>query len=213
MKALTSPGTPHGKHRTMRRVSKPVMEKRRRERINHSLESLRLLMLENTDDERLKNPRVEKAEILECVVQFLKTEKEEQREHRATKRARTGEESPTVSSRESFHNGMRSCLLRVSHFITNQSQESERNGEDPVRTSFEHLEPKTHPSSPRHAQTPTPQSVQAALAPKNLSLHQRGFFHPYKRSMSELHCDTSLLLSSTTGFAHSTDPVWRPWPQ
>lgn len=27
------------------------MEKRRRERINHSLETLRLLLLENTDDE------------------------------------------------------------------------------------------------------------------------------------------------------------------
>lgn len=32
-------------------VSKPVMEKRRRERINHSLETLRLLMLENTHNE------------------------------------------------------------------------------------------------------------------------------------------------------------------
>lgn len=32
-------------------VSKPIMEKRRRERINHSLESLRLLMLEQTHDE------------------------------------------------------------------------------------------------------------------------------------------------------------------
>lgn len=33
------------------KVSKPVMEKRRRERINHSLESLRLLMLESTGDQ------------------------------------------------------------------------------------------------------------------------------------------------------------------
>ena len=33
------------------KVSKPQMEKRRRERINHSLEALRLLMLDNTQDE------------------------------------------------------------------------------------------------------------------------------------------------------------------
>lgn len=33
------------------KISKPQMEKRRRERINHSLETLRLLMLENTHDE------------------------------------------------------------------------------------------------------------------------------------------------------------------
>lgn len=32
-------------------ISKPQMEKRRRERINHSLETLRLLLLENTDNE------------------------------------------------------------------------------------------------------------------------------------------------------------------
>lgn len=33
------------------KISKPQMEKRRRERINHSLETLRLLMLKNTHDE------------------------------------------------------------------------------------------------------------------------------------------------------------------
>lgn len=33
------------------KFSKPQMEKRRRERINHNLETLRLLMLENTADE------------------------------------------------------------------------------------------------------------------------------------------------------------------
>lgn len=33
------------------KVSKPLMEKRRRERINHSLETLRLLMLDNTHNE------------------------------------------------------------------------------------------------------------------------------------------------------------------
>lgn len=32
-------------------ISKPQMERRRRERINHSLETLRLLLLENTDNE------------------------------------------------------------------------------------------------------------------------------------------------------------------
>lgn len=33
------------------KISKPQMEKRRRERINHSLETLRVLMLENTHNE------------------------------------------------------------------------------------------------------------------------------------------------------------------
>lgn len=33
------------------KISKPQMEKRRRERINHSLETLRVLMLESTHNE------------------------------------------------------------------------------------------------------------------------------------------------------------------
>ncbi|TMS17081.1 Transcription factor HES-7.1-A [Larimichthys crocea] len=86
MKALSSPESP--RKRTMRRVSKPLMEKRRRERINHSLETLRLLMLDNTHNEKLNNPKVEKAEILESVVDFLKTETEVGKGHRAA------EESP-----------------------------------------------------------------------------------------------------------------------
>lgn len=40
-------------------VPKPLMEKRRRERINHSLETLRLLMLESTRNEvRMLGPLV-----------------------------------------------------------------------------------------------------------------------------------------------------------
>ncbi|KAG9470937.1 hypothetical protein GDO78_016244 [Eleutherodactylus coqui] len=51
---------------------KPVIEKRRRDRINHSLENLRTLLLEATHDESLKNPKAEKADILKKTVQFLK---------------------------------------------------------------------------------------------------------------------------------------------
>ncbi|KAL4659963.1 transcription factor HES-7.1-B-like [Arapaima gigas] len=58
----------------LKKISKPEMEKRRRNRINHSLETLRLLLLENTNNEKLRNPKVEKAEILESVVEFLKAE-------------------------------------------------------------------------------------------------------------------------------------------
>nr|XP_025037059.1 transcription factor HES-7 [Pelodiscus sinensis] len=50
------------------------MEKRRRDRMNRSLERLRILLLEATQDERLKNPKVEKAEILQKTVHFLRTQ-------------------------------------------------------------------------------------------------------------------------------------------
>uniref|UniRef100_UPI0037E74603 hairy-related 5 n=1 Tax=Semicossyphus pulcher TaxID=241346 RepID=UPI0037E74603 len=215
MRALSSPESPQ---RTMRRVSKPVMEKRRRERINHSLETLRLLMLENTSDEKLKNPKVEKAEILESVVHFLKTDKGVHRGHRVMKRVLSREHRPTGVRRHSYQDGMRSCLLRVSNFITSKSQESGETGGDAVQASFAHPEPRTHPSSPGHihkALTPAPCGDPAALSPQYLPLHHRetGFSHPYHTEVTGLHCGTSKLLSSTAGCTHSTDPVWRPWPQ
>ncbi|KAM4747782.1 transcription factor HES-7-like [Rhinophrynus dorsalis] len=55
-----------------KRLMKPVIEKRRRDRINQSLEHLRTLLLEATQDESLKNPKTEKADILKKTVQFLK---------------------------------------------------------------------------------------------------------------------------------------------
>ncbi|XP_065272991.1 transcription factor HES-7 [Emys orbicularis] len=57
-----------------KKLLKPLMEKRRRDRMNRSLERLRLLLLEATQDERLKNPKVEKAEILQKTVHFVRTQ-------------------------------------------------------------------------------------------------------------------------------------------
>ncbi|XP_049898361.1 hairy-related 5 [Epinephelus moara] len=208
MKSFSSPESP--RQRTMRRVSKPVMEKRRRERINHSLETIRLLMLDNTHYENLKNPKVEKAEILESVVHFLKTEKEVEKGHRAVRRVLSREQRPASARQHNYHDGMRSCLLRVSHFIASKSQGSEEAGGDTVQASLALPGPQTHPSSPGHIH-----KAQVALSPQHPShrLRQHGISHPYLTQRAGLHCDTRELLSSTAACTHITDPVWRPWPQ
>ncbi|XP_038555843.1 hairy-related 5 [Micropterus salmoides] len=212
MKSLSSPESP--RQRTTRRLSKPLMEKRRRERINHSLETLRLLMLENTHDEKLKNPKVEKAEILESVVHFLKTDKEVERGHRATKKVLSRVQRPTCSRQQNYHDGMRSCLMRVSHFITSKSQKSEETGGGTAQASLAHAEPQSLPSSPGHihgALIPAPVGGSAALSPLTHHHSQHGICAPYQ-TQTGIHCDTRELLSSTAPRAH-TDPVWRPWPQ
>ncbi|XP_023251785.1 transcription factor HES-7.1-B-like [Seriola lalandi dorsalis] len=207
MKVLSSPESPG--QRSVRRVSKPLMEKRRRERINHSLETLRLLMLENTHNDKLKNPKVEKAEILESVVQFLKSEKE-------VDRVLSSEQ--TCARQYNYHDGMRTCLLRVSRFIATKGQESEETGEDTVQASFALPEPHTHPSSPGHihkALIPAPAGDPTTLAPQHLPHHhlQHGISHPYLTQRTGLHCETRKLLSSTAACTNIIDPVWRPWPQ
>lgn len=57
--------------RSRKRILKPVVEKKRRDRINHSLAELRTLLLNSTSDPRLQNPKIEKAEILDLAVEYL----------------------------------------------------------------------------------------------------------------------------------------------
>ncbi|XP_029297966.1 hairy-related 5 [Cottoperca gobio] len=206
MKALTSPESP--RQRSTRRVSKPVMEKRRRERINNSLETLRLLMLDNSHNDKLKNPKVEKAEILESVVNFLQTETEIGKGNRGTKRVLTRRQRPTSARQHNFHDGMRSCMLRVSHFIASQSQEADETDGDAVQSPLALPDSQTHPASPGHSQ-----GAQATLSPHHLAHHPQNSHPSYLNQRTGLHCDTRELLASAAACTHITDPVWRPWPQ
>ncbi|XP_074503720.1 hairy-related 11 [Sebastes fasciatus] len=66
---LQNPTLEEGKSR--KRVLKPVVEKKRRDRINQSLAELRSLLLNHTSDPRLQNPKIEKAEILDLAVEYV----------------------------------------------------------------------------------------------------------------------------------------------
>ncbi|KAG7329228.1 hypothetical protein KOW79_007402 [Hemibagrus wyckioides] len=55
-----------------RRKLKPVIEKKRRDRINQNLAVLRDLLFNSTADTRLQNPKLEKAEILDLAVQYIR---------------------------------------------------------------------------------------------------------------------------------------------
>nr|XP_057919638.1 transcription factor HES-7-like isoform X4 [Doryrhamphus excisus] len=57
--------------KSRKRILKPAVEKKRRDRINKSLAELRSLLLTNTADPRLQNPKIEKAEILDLTVEYL----------------------------------------------------------------------------------------------------------------------------------------------
>lgn len=55
-----------------RKSNKPIMEKKRRARINHCLNQLKALILE-ADNERSRHSKLEKADILEMTVKYLQT--------------------------------------------------------------------------------------------------------------------------------------------
>ncbi|XP_052005712.1 hairy-related 11 [Xyrauchen texanus] len=56
----------------IKRKLKPVIEKKRRDRINYNLEALRDLLYKNTADTRLQSHKLEKAEILDLAVQYIR---------------------------------------------------------------------------------------------------------------------------------------------
>ncbi|XP_076318572.1 protein hairy-like [Tachypleus tridentatus] len=62
-----------------RRVSKPLMEKRRRARINQSLSDLKSLLLEAIKSENPRHSKLEKADILEMTVRHLEDLHRQQR--------------------------------------------------------------------------------------------------------------------------------------
>eukprot|EP00066_Takifugu_rubripes_P005823 XP_003970151.1 PREDICTED: transcription factor HES-7.1-B-like [Takifugu rubripes] len=196
MKALSSGASGR---RTGRRFSKPQMEKRRRERINHNLETLRLLMLENTDYMNLKNPKVEKAEILESVIHFLKMGKE--------MKDREANELPTPTrlSQEAYDEGRRSCLLRIRDFISSKSRTlMEPSEESALQASPPPPQPQIHHRHIYGAQMHTPVRDSTLSPPHWLQQHTIAHPHLTATHTQELFSPLSPNIGA---------PVWRPWPQ
>lgn len=145
---------------------------------------------------------MEKAEILESVVQFLQTGKEEEKGRRVVRRVLSRDQRQARARQHSYDDGVRSCLLRVSDFIASKSHESEETGGGSVRASL---------ASAGNIHRIAAAGDPPARAPHLSGLH--GVPHPYPAKAIGLPCDTRMLLSSTAAPTHITDPVWRPWPQ
>ncbi|KAK7884860.1 hypothetical protein WMY93_027983 [Mugilogobius chulae] len=85
------------------KVSKPLMEKKRRARINQSLDQLKSL-LENHYSSTIRKRKMEKADILELTVRHLK---------HLQKRLKFSNVAPDSD----YQNGFRSCVSNVNHYL------------------------------------------------------------------------------------------------
>ncbi|XP_045900445.1 transcription factor HES-2-like [Micropterus dolomieu] len=86
-----------------RKSLKPLVERRRRERMNRSLESLKTLLQPQEANQR----RVEKAEILEHTVLFLKN----------TAKVDNTRDGGGGGQKYSFQDGISTCLQKAAHFL------------------------------------------------------------------------------------------------
>ncbi|TKS77385.1 Transcription factor HES-2 [Collichthys lucidus] len=89
----------------LRKTMKPLMEKRRRARINNSLNHLKNLILPLTGRDKSRYSKLEKADILEMTVRFLS-------------------DIPPVNTKnsaDSYKEGYKACLQRVSALLPKTS--------------------------------------------------------------------------------------------
>lgn len=146
----------------------------------------------------MKNPKVGKAEILEGVIHFLKTEK-------GLKGAVAKEKNPSSDGQHSYHDGMRSCLLRVRSFISSQNQEliesnaaspgSQEAQKAPLYLDHRHFVPVMTPLA-----EPSPALVHLQ--------HQ-----PFLTQLTSMRCESQELFATMAAPQHASSTVWRPWPK
>ncbi|KAM8928001.1 transcription factor HES-2 [Pelodytes ibericus] len=89
----------------MRKTLKPLMEKRRRARINESLNQLKTLILPLIGKDNSRYSKLEKADILEMTVRFLKDINPTQ----------------TQNSADRYRAGYRACIDRLSDILSKTS--------------------------------------------------------------------------------------------
>nr|AMB73112.1 Hes A [Crepidula fornicata] len=90
-----------------RKSSKPIMEKRRRARINASLAELKSLLLEVIKKEGARHSKMEKADILEMAVKHLR--------HVQRQQYTSGGADPTLSDK--YRLGFNECAQEVSRYL------------------------------------------------------------------------------------------------
>ncbi|XP_068079079.1 transcription factor HES-2.1 isoform X1 [Danio rerio] len=93
----------------LRKTLKPLMEKRRRARINDSLNHLKTLILPLVGKDASRYSKLEKADILEMTVRFLR-------------------DLPSSSAKgqtDSYKEGYKACLQRISTMLPQSNLETE----------------------------------------------------------------------------------------
>ncbi|KAM4732538.1 uncharacterized protein FYW61_008277 [Anableps anableps] len=102
--------------KSRKRILKPVVEKKRRDRINQSLVELRSLLLISTSDPRLQNPKIEKAEILDLAVEYLKkwTDRKDLKNDLQTPAATESRGAPLLSSETA---GFQQCMAQLNSYM------------------------------------------------------------------------------------------------
>ncbi|XP_073327293.1 transcription factor HES-2-like [Pagrus major] len=173
----------------LRKTMKPLMEKRRRARINDSLNHLKNLILPLTGRDKTRYSKLEKADILEMTVRFL------------------GDIPPvnTKNSADSYKEGYKACLQRVSALLpkTSLDQDACQRVNDFVQQSMSANVPPTCLNCCAQSSRTFPQIQQRLLSLKS-SFSSR--LESQSRSSSAV-----APIRAQPGPQAVSAAMWRPW--
>ncbi|KAM9786309.1 transcription factor HES-2-like [Neosynchiropus ocellatus] len=168
----------------LRKTMKPLMEKRRRARINESLDHLKNLILPLTGRDKSRCSKLEKADILEMTVRFLNDI------HPVS----------TKTSADSYREGYKACIQRVTALLpkTSLDQNACQRVTDFAQRSMSRISYPTCLNCCAQGSRTLPQIQQ-----KLLSLQSSSSARP--------ECQTRAPAPRQADQQVFSAPMWRPW--
>ncbi|XP_059807605.1 transcription factor HES-2.1 [Hypanus sabinus] len=170
----------------LRKTLKPLMEKRRRARINDSLNKLKTLILPLIGKDSPRYSKLEKADILEMTVRFL---------HNLPK-------TPFHSRLDSFREGYRACLLQLTRLLpSSKLSETElcNNLTSYLERCMDLPLASSHPYS--HSRAPScPEEARSSV--RSNSNHRAADLAPSSPAVSPRPQATA---------TYHDRAIWRPW--
>nr|AAI30111.1 Unknown (protein for MGC:160633) [Xenopus laevis] len=191
-----------------RKILKPVVEKQRRDRINRSLGEMRILLFQLTGNQKLQNPKMEKAEILELAVIYI----------RNVTRMKTHDPNKWASPAEKMYvSGFRECLDRTEDFISEISPKARAVFLDNLQTHLQQrlLLPQQvgGPGGDHEEDLMSNGSELSPIMDYSISRDELSLCTPSSSLGSESGSPPAWLPSSPPN-PHEQPPlyIWRPWP-
>ncbi|XP_013857097.1 transcription factor HES-2 [Austrofundulus limnaeus] len=174
----------------LRKTLKPLLEKRRRARINDSLSHLKSLILPLVGKDSARYSKLEKADILEMTVRFL----------------RDLPSAPVKDSADSYRDGYKACLQRVSALLpkTSLDQDACQRVHEFVQQSMSASVTPTCLNCCAQSSRSLPQIQQRLLSLKSSFNHRA-------ENQEALSGAAVAPLRAQSGPQPVCAAVWRPW--
>jgi hairy-and-enhancer-of-split protein len=181
---------------------KPMLERKRRARINKCLDELKDLIVSSLQAEGENVSKLEKADILELTVRHL---------HKLRRQHSLGL-TPEVAYADRFRAGFTHCAAEVSQYLTAaaSSPTSPLNIDPTTRTRLlQHLG-----SCVRHIDSTSSNAIQAAAAdtsPISPHCYNNAYTPPASPHLQGPLSPSATLVLTTAKSKQPSSPVWRPW--